>query len=52
VIRLSLRSSLALALVVINVGLTAIVATLAYRAAHDAMVDQAPSEDGLVGKGR
>jgi signal transduction histidine kinase/CheY-like chemotaxis protein len=41
VVRLSLRASLATALVVVNVGLTAVVAVFAYRAAHDVMVDQA-----------
>jgi len=41
VFRLSLRASLAAALVVVNVGLTAVVAVFAYRAAHDVMVDQA-----------
>jgi signal transduction histidine kinase/CheY-like chemotaxis protein len=52
VIRLSLRTSLALALVVVNVGLTAIVATFAYRAAHDAMVDQALGAVALVADSR
>jgi len=48
VIRLSLRSTLGLTLVVANVGLTAVVATFAYRAAHDAMVDQAVHSAALV----
>jgi len=39
--RLSLRYQLGLALIVVNVLLTAGVAVVAYRAAHDAMVDQA-----------
>jgi signal transduction histidine kinase/ActR/RegA family two-component response regulator len=41
VFRLSLRTLLALALVIVNVGLTAVVAVFAYRAAHDVMVEQA-----------
>jgi hypothetical protein len=41
VFRLSLRASLATALVIVNVGLTAVVAVFAYRAAHDVVVDQA-----------
>ena len=47
-IRLSLRSTLGLTLVVANVGLTAVVATFAYRAAHDAMVNQAVHSAALV----
>ena len=38
--RLSFRFLLGLALVVVNVSLAAVVATFAYRAAHDAMVQQ------------
>jgi signal transduction histidine kinase len=41
VLRLSLRYQLGLTLIVVNVLLTAGVALVAYRAAHDAMVDQA-----------
>jgi signal transduction histidine kinase len=52
VFRLSLRSSLALALVVVNVGLTAIVATFAYRAAHDVLVDQAIGSVAEVARSR
>ena len=52
VFRLSLRSLLALALVGVNVGLTAVVATFAYRAAHDAMVDQALASVALVAESR
>ena len=50
--RLSLRTSLALALVVVNVGLTAVVATFAYRAAHDAIVEQAQTTVALVAESR
>lgn len=50
--RLSLRSSLALALVVVNVGLTAVVATFAYRAAHDVMVAQAQDAVALAAQSR
>jgi signal transduction histidine kinase len=39
-------------LVVVNVGLTAVVATFAYRAAHDAMVDQALNSVALVAESR
>ncbi|HEX7797626.1 MAG TPA: hypothetical protein VF456_24855, partial [Vicinamibacterales bacterium] len=50
--RLSLRASLATALVVVNVGLTAVVAVFAYRAAHDVMVDQAVRSVADVARGR
>ena len=50
--RLSLRASLATALVVVNVGLTAVVAILAYRAAHDVMVDQAIGSVADVARSR
>ena len=50
--RLSLRSSLAAALVVVNVGLTAVVAMFAYRAAHDVMVDQAIGSVADVARSR
>jgi signal transduction histidine kinase/CheY-like chemotaxis protein len=52
VFRLSLRSSLAAALVVVNVGLTAVVAVFAYRAAHDVMVDQAIGSVADVARSR
>jgi signal transduction histidine kinase/ActR/RegA family two-component response regulator len=52
VFRLSLRTSLALALVVLNVGLTAVVATFAYRAAHDVMVDQSIRSVAEVARSR
>src|SRR5438874_3804125 len=52
VFRLSLRASLATALVVVNVGLTAVVATFAYRAAHDVMVDQAIGSVAAVARSR
>jgi signal transduction histidine kinase/ActR/RegA family two-component response regulator len=52
VFRLSLRASLATALVVVNVGLTAVVAVFAYRAAHDVMVDQAVRSVADVARGR
>src|SRR4051812_29753588 len=51
-VRLSLRASLAGALVVVNVGLTAVVAVFAYRAAHDVMVDQAIGSVAGVAAGR
>ncbi len=51
-LRLSLRSLLGLTLVVVNVGLTAIVATFAYRAAHDVMVDQALHSVAIVAQSR
>ena len=50
--RLSLRASLATALVVVNVGLTAVVAVFAYRAAHDVMVDQAIGSVADVARSR
>jgi hypothetical protein len=50
--RLSLRSQLGLALVLVNVVLTAGVAVLTYRAAHDAMVDQARSAVAVVAQSR
>jgi len=52
VFRLSLRASLATALVVVNVGLTAVVAVFAYRAAHDVMVDQATRSVADVARSR
>ena len=50
--RLSLRYQLALTLVVVNVALTAGVALTAYRAAHDAMVDEALHSVSLVAQSR
>ena len=50
--RLSLRASLATALVIVNVGLTAVVAVFAYRAAHDVMVDQAVRSVADVARSR
>ena len=50
--RLSLRYQLGLALIAVNVLLTAGVALFAYRAAHDAMVDQALGAVSLVARGR
>ena len=50
--RFSLRTSLAAALVVLNVGLTAVVAVFAYRAAHDVMVDQAIGSVADVARSR
>lgn len=50
--RLSLRSQLGLALVLVNVVLTAGVAVLTYRAAHDAMVEQARSAVAVVAQSR
>jgi len=52
VVRLSLRYQLALTLVVVNVALTAGVAIAAYRAAHDAMVDEALHSVSLVAQSR
>jgi signal transduction histidine kinase len=52
VLRLSLRYQLALTLVIVNVALTAGVALLAYRAAHDAMVDEALHSVSLVAQSR
>jgi signal transduction histidine kinase len=52
VFRFSLRTSLAAALVVVNVGLTAVVAVFAYRAAHDVMVDQAIGSVADVARSR
>ncbi|MEQ1728856.1 MAG: ATP-binding protein [Vicinamibacterales bacterium] len=52
VLRLSLRFQLGLALVVVNALLTAGVAILAYRVAHDAMVDQALRSVSLVAESR
>ena len=49
---LSLRYQLGLALIVVNVLLTAGVALVTYRAAHDAMVDQALGSVSLVAQGR
>ncbi len=51
-LRLSLRFQLGLALVVVNALLTAGVAVLAYRVAHDAMVDQALRSVSLVAESR
>lgn len=50
--RLSLRYQLGLALVLVNVVLTAGVAVLTYRAAHDAMVEQARSAVAVVAQSR
>ncbi|MFN7914999.1 MAG: ATP-binding protein [Vicinamibacterales bacterium] len=50
--RLSLRYQLGLALIVVNVVLTAGVAVLTYRAAHDAMVDQARDAVAVVAQSR
>ena len=50
--RLSLRYQLALTLVVVNVALTAGVAIAAYRAAHDAMVDEALRSVSQVAQSR
>ncbi len=50
--RLSFRSLLGLALVVVNLGLTAVVATFAYNAAHDAIVEQALQSVSLVAESR
>jgi signal transduction histidine kinase len=52
VLHLSLRYQLGLALIVVNVLLTAGVALFAYRAAHDAMVDQALKSVSLVAQSR
>lgn len=52
VLRLSFRFQLGLALVVVNALLTAGVAILAYRVAHDAMVDQALRSISLVAESR
>jgi hypothetical protein len=52
VFRLSFRTLLGLALVVVNVGLAAVVATFAYRAAHDALVEQALRAVSLVADSR
>src|SRR5262249_44888715 len=52
VFRLSLRASLATSLVVVNVGLTAVVAVFAYRAAHDVMVEQAVRSVADVARSR
>ena len=49
---LSLRYQLGLALILVNVLLTAGVALVTYRAAHDAMVDQALGSVSLVAQGR
>ncbi len=51
-IRLSFRFLLGLALVFVNVGLAAVVATFAYNAAHDAMVQQAQRSIALVAQSR
>jgi signal transduction histidine kinase/ActR/RegA family two-component response regulator len=51
-VRLSLRYQLGLTLIVVNVLLTAGVALVAYRAAHDAMIDQALSAVSLVAQSR
>ncbi len=51
-LRLSLRFQLGLALVIVNALLTAGVAILAYRVAHDAMVDQALRAVALVAESR
>lgn len=50
--RLSFRVLLGFALIVVNLGFTAVVATFAYRAAHDAIVEQALSAVSLVAQSR
>jgi signal transduction histidine kinase/ActR/RegA family two-component response regulator len=52
VLRLSFRYQLGLTLIIVNVLLTAGVALVAYRAAHDAMIDQALSAVSLVAQSR
>jgi signal transduction histidine kinase/CheY-like chemotaxis protein len=52
VLRLSLRYQIALTLVIVNMALTAGVALVAYRAAHDAMVDQSLRAVALVAQSR
>jgi signal transduction histidine kinase/CheY-like chemotaxis protein len=52
VFRLSFRYLLALALIVVNLGLAAVVATFAYHAAHDALVRQALQSVTVVAQGR
>jgi signal transduction histidine kinase len=52
VLPLSLRYQLGLALIIVNALLTAGVALVAYRAAHDAMVDQALSAVSVVAQSR
>jgi signal transduction histidine kinase len=52
VFRLSFRFSLGLALLVVNIGVAAVLATFAYRAAHDAIVDQAQRSVALVAESR
>ncbi len=51
-VHLSLRYQLGLALIVVNLLLTAGVALVTYRAAHDALVDQALAAVGLVAESR
>ncbi|HUR33472.1 MAG TPA: ATP-binding protein [Vicinamibacterales bacterium] len=51
-LRLSLRYQLALMLVIVNMALTAGVALVTYRAAHDAMVDQALDAVSIVAQSR
>lgn len=51
-LRLSFRYQLGLTLVVVNLLLTAGLALVAYRAAHDAMVDQSLRAVSLVARGR
>ena len=50
--RLSFRYVLGLALVVVNLGLAAVVATFAYHAAYDAIVEQALQSVSFVAEGR
>jgi signal transduction histidine kinase len=50
--RLSLRSLLSVTLVIGNLGLTAVVAIFAYKAAHDAMVDEARRTVTLTAQSR
>ena len=50
--RLSFRYVLGLALVVLNLGLAAVVATFAYHAAHDTIVEQAQQSMSLVAQSR
>ncbi|MGE0450431.1 MAG: ATP-binding protein [Vicinamibacterales bacterium] len=51
-LHLSLRYQLGLALIIVNVLLSAGVALFAYRAAHDAMVDQSVASVSLVARSR
>ena len=50
--RLSFRYLLGFALIVVNVGLAAVIGTFAYRAAQDAIVDQALQSVSLVAESR